>query len=431
MRIYPPIGREPCLDCPSLDIIDHSVYMAIVHSLFYLASYSTEQPCVLVKHVRVDVYPCPDIAYAVPRCPHNPGTSLSSRRVRVQSHEHQIIHPPEYLIGSSDPTVSIYNDGLIFLILYHIEEVLRKDYNWNFDRSPEMSRRSNKKAQIKAKKIEDEKKNSPPYPIAMLKKHLKVVAVVIVVIVIIAVFALNIVHLPFSNGGYQLPANIPFSEFGTYYKVNSTDYAPSNSIDIYFVTWVGCPYGAGNSWELYNFLNGFSSIQSSVSGHFSDPNEGRLASVPGLLFTSSPITVKGVNGISISLNTYYMYNEYMNNGYNAPYVNITSSNAISVALSELQADNLPVPIYNIVKSFTTVVDATNYAKPSAYLGNPAHINTITIFTGPKGTYLVNGGMIDPVPLEQYTYSTLLSTPDVCAEVSSGTTLVANIVNSIS
>ncbi len=294
-----------------------------------------------------------------------------------------------------------------------------------------MSRRSNKKAQIKAQKIEEEKKNAPPYPIALLKKHLKVVAVVIVVIVIIAVFAFNLVHLPTSNGGYTLPSNVPFSDFGTYYKVNSSDYAPSNSVNIYFVTWVGCPYGAGNSWELYNYLNGFSSIQSSVSGHFSDPNEGKLASVPGLLFTNSPISVKGVNGYSINLDSYYMYNEYMSQGYNAPYVNITSSNAISVALSELQADNLPVPIFNIVKAFTTIVDATSYTKPSAYLGNPAHINTITIFTGPKGTYIVNGGVIDPQPLEQYTYSTLLSTPDVCAEVSSGTTLVSNIVNLIS
>ena len=297
-----------------------------------------------------------------------------------------------------------------------------------------MSRRSNKKAHIKAQKIEEEKKNAPPYPIAMLKKHLKVVAVVIVVIVIIAVFAFNLVHLPTSNGAYQLPANIPFSDFGTYYKVNSTDYAPSNSVNIYFVTWVGCPYGAGDSWELYNYLNGFSSIKSSVSGHFSDPNEGALASVPGLLFTNSPISVKGVNGININLDSYYMYNEYMTQGYNAPYVNITSgtsTNAISVALSELQADNLPSQIFNIVKDFTTVVEATGYTKASAYLGNPPHINTITIFTGPKGTYLVNGGMINPQPLEQYTYETLLSNPDTSGEVSAGTTLVSNIVNLIS
>ena len=256
-------------------------------------------------------------------------------------------------------------------------------------------------------------------------------AVVIVVIVIIAVFAFNLVHLPTSNGAYQLPANVPFSDFGTYYTVNSTDYAPSNSVNIYFVTWVGCPYGAGNSWELYNYLNGFSSISSSVSGHYSSPYEEKISNIPGLLFTNSPISVKGVSGITINLDTYYMYNEYMSQGYNAPYVNITSSNAISVALSELQADNLPVPIFNIVKAFTTVVDVTGSDKPSAYAGGEPHINTITIFTGPKGTYLINGGMIYPASLQAYTYQTLLSTPDVCAEVSSGTTLVANIVNSIS
>lgn len=297
-----------------------------------------------------------------------------------------------------------------------------------------MSRRSNRKAQIKAQKVEEEKKNAPVYTVALLKNHFKTFAVIIVVIIVIVVFAFNLVHLPFSkSSGYQLPSNVPFSDFGSYTVVNSSDYAPSNSVNIYFVTWVGCPYGAGDSWELYNYLNGFSSISSSVSGHNSDPDESSsLASIPGLLFNANPISVIGLNGIHINLYTYYMYNEYMTQSYNTPSVNITSSNAISVALSELQADNLPAPIFNIVKDFTTVVTATGYSKASAYLGNPAHINTIIVFTGSKGTDLINGGIIDPQPLQQFTYETLLSNPSVGTDVSAGTTLVSNIVtNSVS
>ncbi|EQD45754.1 protein containing DUF929, partial [mine drainage metagenome] len=255
---------------------------------------------------------------------------------------------------------------------------------------------------------------------------------VVVVIVVIAVFAFNLVHLPsFKSSSYQLPSSIPFSSFGTYYAVNSSDYAPSSSVNIYFVTWVGCPYGAGDSWELYNYLNGFGSISSSVIDHYSDPSEGKLASIPGLLFNDNHISVTGVNGISINLDTYYLYNEEMTQSFNSPVVNITSLNAITVALSELQADNLPAPIYNIVKDFTTVVNATGYSKASALLGNPAHINTIIVFTGPKGTDIINGGMIDPQPLLQFTDKTLLSNPSLGTGVSAGTTLVSDIVNSLS
>ncbi len=295
-----------------------------------------------------------------------------------------------------------------------------------------MSRRSNRKAQIKAQKVQEERRNAPAYPVTFLKNHFKVFAVIIVVVIVIAVFAFNLVHLPFlKSNAYQLPSNIPFSDFGTDYTVNSSDYAPSNTVNIYFVTWQGCPYGAANSWGLYNYLNGFSSISSSVTGHSSDPNEGRLASIPGLLFNDNLISVTGVNGITINLYTYYLYNEYMTQSINSPVVNINNSNAITVALSELRADNLPAPIYNIVKDFTTVVPATGYSKASAYLGNPAHINTITVFTGPKGTVLINGGWIDPIPLQSFSYQTLESNPSLGTGVSTGTTQVADIVNSLS
>ena len=86
---------------------------------------------------------------------------------------------------------------------------------------------------------------------------------------------------------------------------------------------------------------------------------------------------------------------------------IPSSQLVSTGESEINASGLPSAITSLAYKYTAVVP-TNQGKPSAYLGNPAHVNTVLIITGPSGTWMLNGPYFDPTYLLSYTYQYLQS-----------------------
>ncbi len=250
------------------------------------------------------------------------------------------------------------------------------------------------------KKIEQKPKLSQ-------NKILVIGAPVVAIIVIVGVlFVSGIVHLP--SGGspsssFTPPTQIPYGL--SFAEVSATDYAPAHSYSIYFISWIGCPIGASVSWGIYGSIKAYySSVQNDVYGHYSSPDEGSLANIPGLIFTTGfSFSAKGYN---YTFSPFYMYNETMTGTYpsNTP---IPSSQLVSTGESEINASGLPSAITSLAYKYTAVVP-TNQGKPSAYLGNPAHVNTVLIITGPSGTWMLNGPYFDPTYLLSYTYQYLQS-----------------------
>ena len=63
---------------------------------------------------------------------------------------------------------------------------------------------------------------------------------------------------------------------------------------------------------------------------------------------------------------------------------------------------MPGGIYQTAIYYTTIVPALGYGKSSAFVGAPAHINSICIYSGPNGTYVINGPYFSPQLINSFT-----------------------------
>ncbi|MDT7970342.1 MAG: DUF929 family protein, partial [Vulcanisaeta sp.] len=89
-----------------------------------------------------------------------------------------------------------------------------------------------------------------------------VAAAVIVALVVVLAF----VKPPATNTA-QANGSFPFLQF---VKVSNRDYASSpNTVEVYFVSWEGCPYGAAQSWPLYLALSHYGKVN--ATPNWSDP----------------------------------------------------------------------------------------------------------------------------------------------------------------
>ncbi len=265
-----------------------------------------------------------------------------------------------------------------------------------------------KKKHVRYEKVEEKKS-----AIYESRNFQVAIAVVAVVIVIGVIFGTGIVHFPGLGHGptYVPPPNqVPYGQF---VEITSTSYAPSNTYDIYFISWIGCPFGAGESWSLYgSFLSYYPQIVHHVRPNYSDPNEGSDANIPGLLFNDSfSFTAKGN---TYNFNPLYVYNETLFGSWpgNNP---ISSSDLVSFGLNAVNNSGIPSVIASLETKYTTQV-GTDQGKPSAFLGNPAHVNTVLFITGPQGTWMLNGPPFDPSNLRGYTTQYLQSNYGQIAEL---------------
>ncbi len=243
-----------------------------------------------------------------------------------------------------------------------------------------------------------------------------IVVILIGVVLIVAVLSFSGI-LTFSNAHANTSSfNAPqYDTWGSFEKVSTSDYAPSGSTNIYYVSWIGCPIGAADSWVIYGALSQYSNVNSYVYTHHSSPNEGSYACIPGLIFDQS-FSVKA-NNININMDPVYLYNWTLfgeeGNNYKLPNgtgVQIESPNSaqdptlVNYGLSVAQG-KLPSPIYNILKQYETVYPATGTGGSpgavSAELTSVYHLTTIMIITGANGTYIFNGPFFNPPSLDQY------------------------------
>ncbi|BFH73814.1 DUF929 domain-containing protein [Sulfurisphaera javensis] len=164
---------------------------------------------------------------------------------------------------------------------------------------------------------------------------------------------------------------------GYIFKVNNVNYAGDNSVQIYFISWYGCPNGATSSWILYLVLNKYGTV--SVIPHSSKFAPRLGSAIPGLLFLN--YTPKS----NVYFHFIYLYNEYLNETLNGiPITNFTGNQAVYLGLKELKSE-VPHWVYQLAFFYNIGDKLVNQGNGSIALAYH-HLVTMCFITGPKGTY---------------------------------------------
>ena len=219
------------------------------------------------------------------------------------------------------------------------------------------------------------------------RKWLRVITVVLTALLVTVTLSYFVYHHQSEENG---PAPIILKDIlsGEFVKVSNNDMFSSNKDAIFLISWYGCPIGATYSWGIYGMLSKYTDLNKSVSTHSSDPNDV-FPNTPGLIFNSLTFNA---HGHTVRFYPIYLYNQYMNATVSG--TPILAKNLIQTGLQELQKE-APEGIYQTAIDYTTKVPVLGYGKPSAFIGAPVHINSICIYSGTNGTYLINGPYFSP------------------------------------
>jgi hypothetical protein len=157
---------------------------------------------------------------------------------------------------------------------------------------------------------------------------------------------------------------------GQFFKVGP---GHSSQVEVYFISWIGCPIGASLSWPLDQALGGHLNVTTNLS----TPSDVRI---PGLIFNSG-------QGANVTFFPIYVYNEYLNASPNGTPV---TGNRIQFGLQVLKPQ-VPSWVYNIMVKYdvNTSFELNGNYEPLASYGN--HLTTVIIITGPRGTWILLGG----------------------------------------
>jgi len=191
-------------------------------------------------------------------------------------------------------------------------------------------------------------------------------------------------HPVFSPASYISSSPAPFK----FFKVNNQNYAGNSTVQIYFISWYGCPYGATDSWALYKVLTQYGTVNATPGHSLSEPN---IPFIPALWFEG----YQPQPNSNVDFHFLYIYNENLTATPTGVPVNPTNGSAVTIGLQEIK-DNLSFApwIYNLVKEYevdTPIVTTSSGLNDSIAYSTPApHIATLTIITGPGGTYMEIG-----------------------------------------
>ena len=207
---------------------------------------------------------------------------------------------------------------------------------------------------------------------------------------------------------------------GSFTKISSSDLTGSGSVNVYFLSWKGCPIGAAESWIIYNFTRQYYSRNNYIVSvnHTSDPNDANPGT-PGLLFSNLSFVYSGTD---FNLRVAYVYGEYVNN----------TGVALISSGSKILNKTFPTSISKVMYEFETHVPlGSPISTPSAYEGG--HLTTSIVVAGEKGTYLLEGYIFNPADLKGYSPTEVMSSLDsgnntFASSIGSGTAYLESIVS---
>jgi Domain of unknown function (DUF929). len=221
------------------------------------------------------------------------------------------------------------------------------------------------------------------------ESRLVYVPFIIAVVIIALVLVLPSVKSPATNTT-QNGGSFPFLQF---VKVSNQDYASSpDTVEVYFVSWEGCTYGAAQSWPIYLALSHYGKVN--ATPNWSDPEplltpNGSVSApmqVPGLLFQSFE-----PNG-SVRFHSFYMIGRIFYNGTfsltNGTVIPYSGDSIVTLEQEELQKD-VPGWVYDLIVKYELETPVGQYPD-LADAGNPPHLATVLLITGPNGTWMIIG-----------------------------------------
>jgi len=199
----------------------------------------------------------------------------------------------------------------------------------------------------------------------------------VLVAIIVLLVSLPYIHSPSSNSSTVANADTPFFNM---MKVSNVNYAKNNTVQVYFISWYGCPNGATTSWPLYLALRNFGNVV--VEPHYSVNEPDLGGPIPGLLFLNYTPTPSKYS-IIVYFHPIYIYGQYLNETINGTPI---TTNAVLYGLKELKT-LVPEWVYNLTVFYELNQTLPKLDQPIAYAGNPPHLVTILIISGPGGTWV--------------------------------------------
>jgi|OSPMetMinimDraft_2_1075162.scaffolds.fasta_scaffold14304_1 hypothetical protein len=196
-------------------------------------------------------------------------------------------------------------------------------------------------------------------------------------------------------------------QLGKFFKVSDKDYAPPGKVVIWFITWVGCPVGASDSWILYGYFKA-NGINVNLTFHYTNPND-RVGPLPGILFVNGiPTTCVPYNYSSqnVLFSVCYLMNEYFNATPNG--IPVPPNEILNTEISEMR-QVLPQWVYNLVYYYNVKEPFNINGKsiPPAEYVFPHHIISTIIISGKGGTWMIIGPMYNITALKGLTYDYVL------------------------
>ncbi len=226
---------------------------------------------------------------------------------------------------------------------------------------------STKKNNIPGKK---QGKNKPNYTGFFKTRNFLLTGIMAIIIVVIVVLAVL-------NPFFAPPAKITSSK---YYKVSQGDLLSNGSSAVFFLSWIGCPIGATDSWALYYGINSTTNISSHVELHTADPADiysNSTTGQPGLLFNGNFTFT--ASGHKFTFYPLYMFNETMTG---------------TVGNKPIHGSLLSYGLSLINNTYPAKV-AAMFNKYSSDISFKGHLTTTILITGPHGTYIFNAFMYTP------------------------------------
>ena len=222
----------------------------------------------------------------------------------------------------------------------------------------------------------------------MRKKFIYTIAGIAVVILAITF----LVILPLLHPPTAAVSQYPFFKL---VKISNTNYSRNGSVQVYFLSWYGCPLGAIDSWGLYIALSKYGILN--VTPNYSDleailmsPNSTFLGKTPGLLFVSYK---PKPNSNVIFHAIYFLGRIYPLNSTaslpNGTIIKYSGSSLVNIELNEIKK-LAPSRVYNLVYKYEIKIPYKNGAPVVYFRKGFPHAVTALIITGPNGTWMMLG-----------------------------------------
>jgi len=219
------------------------------------------------------------------------------------------------------------------------------------------------------------------------KKFIYAITGVAVVIILLITF---FVILPLLH-----PPTVAVSQYPFYklVKVSNINYSRNESVQVYFISWYGCPLGATDSWGLYIALSKYCILN--VTPNYSDletvpmsPNSTFTGKTPGLLFVSCEPKSNVIFHFIYLLGRAYVSNSTATLP-NGTIIKYSGDSLVTFELNKLK-DLAPIWVYNLVYKYQIQTPFRSGTPIAYYFKNFPHIVSAIIITGPNGTWMMLG-----------------------------------------